>query len=113
MGRAGFPAALRAAPYCHANHRYTIYFVAEFNRPFTSFGTWDGPVVNKGQHSVSGVHTGGWVAFDTTKYRDVEMRIASRLTSEIASAWKNLGAAEIPAWDFGTVRQAAHARVES
>ena len=100
--------SVTSGAYCHANHRYTIYFVAEFNRPFTSFGTWDGPAVNKGQKSVNGAHAGGWVGFDTTKYRDVEMRIALSYVS-VASAWKNLEV-EIPGWDFGTVRQAGHAR---
>ena len=62
--------------FCHAANRYTVYFAAEFNRPFTSFGTWNGPTVSKGQRSAKGVHTGGWVEFDTTKNHDVEMRIA-------------------------------------
>jgi predicted alpha-1,2-mannosidase len=92
--------------FCHSSNRYTIYFAAEFNRPFTSFGTWNGPLVSKGQRSVEGAHTGGWVGFDTTKDHGVEMRIALSYVS-VANAWRNLEA-EIPGWDFNAVRQAAH-----
>jgi predicted alpha-1,2-mannosidase len=98
--------SVTSGAYCHANHRYTIYFVAEFNRPFTSFGTWDGPAVNKGKRSAQGAHTGGWVGFDTTKDHDVEMRIALSYVS-VANAGKNLDA-EISGLDFDAVRQAAH-----
>ena len=34
--------------------KYTVYFAAEFSRPFASFGTWSGASVNKGQRSVTG-----------------------------------------------------------
>jgi len=98
--------SVSSGAFCHSTNRYTIYFAAEFDRPFTSFGTWSGAAVNKGQRSVQGAHTGGWVGFDTTKNHDVEMRIALSYVST-ANAWKNLDA-EIPGWDLGAVRQAAH-----
>jgi predicted alpha-1,2-mannosidase len=94
--------------YCHANHRYTVYFAAEFNQPFARFGTWDGPTLNSGQRSTQGVHTGGWVAFGTGQNHNVEMRIALSYVS-VANARKNL-AVEIPGWNFAVVRQAAHDR---
>jgi putative alpha-1,2-mannosidase len=49
------------------SNKYTVYFVAEFNRPFTKFGTWNDSAVNGGQRSAHGPHTGGFVGFDTTK----------------------------------------------
>jgi len=86
--------------------KYTVYFAAEFSRPFTGFGTWNGPSVNKGQRSVTGPGTGGWVEFDTMKNHDVVMRIALSYVS-VANARMNL-AREIPGWDFDAVHQAAH-----
>ncbi|MGA3324649.1 MAG: GH92 family glycosyl hydrolase [Terriglobia bacterium] len=88
--------------------KYTVYFAAEFSRPFTSFGTWNGPSVNNGQRSVTGPGTGGWVGFDTTKDQVVEMKVALSYVSE-ANARMNL-AREIPGWNFGAVREAAHNR---
>ncbi len=88
--------------------QYTVYFAAEFDRPFTSFGTWKGAIVNKGQRSVEGLGTGGWVGFDTTQNHAVLMRVAISYVS-IANAQMNL-AKEIPGWKFETVREAAHAR---
>ncbi len=100
--------SVTSGAYCHANHRYTVYFAAEFSRPFASFGTWSGPEVNSGSRTVSGVHTGGWVAFDTTAHQEVEMRIALSYVSA-AKARKNLEA-EIPGWDFDAVRTAGHSK---
>lgn len=88
--------------------KYTVYFAAEFNRPFASFGTWSGGTVNKGQRTVTGPSTGGFVSFDTDKNQVLEMKVALSYVSE-ANARMNL-AKEIPGWDFGAVREAAHKR---
>jgi len=89
-------------------NKYTVYFAAEFNRPFNTFGTWKGASVNKGQRSVEGPETGGWVGFDTTQDHDVVMRVALSYVS-IANARKNL-AKEVPGWNLEQVREAAHDR---
>jgi predicted alpha-1,2-mannosidase len=88
--------------------KYTVYFAAEFNRPFSSFGTWNGPSVNKGQRSASGPGTGGFVGFDTAKDHVIGMKVALSYVSA-ANAGKNLDK-EIPGWEFDAVRQAAHDR---
>lgn len=88
--------------------KYTVYFAAEFSRPFNHFGTWNGDSVNAGQRSVTGPGTGGFVSFDTTKDRVVEMKVALSYVSE-ANARINL-AREIPGWNFAAVQQAAHDR---
>ncbi len=90
------------------DNKYTVYFAAEFNRPFISFGTWSGASVDKGQRSVAGGQTGGFVEFDTTNDRRVEMKIGLSYVSA-DKARKNLGR-EIPGWNFETVRQAARDR---
>jgi predicted alpha-1,2-mannosidase len=91
-----------------APNKYTVYFVAEFNRPFTKFGTWNDSAVNGGQRSARGPHTGGFVGFDTTKDQVVELKVALSYVS-IENAWKNLNK-EIVGWDFDAVRESAHGR---
>jgi predicted alpha-1,2-mannosidase len=87
---------------------YTVYFAAEFSRPFASFGTWSIANVSEGQRSVRGPGTGGYVEFDTTRDPVVEMKIALSYVSA-AKARKNLEG-EIPGWNFDAVRQASHNR---
>jgi len=87
-----------------AQNLITVYFAAEFNRPFTQFGTWRGASVNRGRRSVSGAQTGGFVEFDAGQ--PVEMKVALSYVSEV-KARKNLES-EIPDWGFDAVRQAGH-----
>jgi predicted alpha-1,2-mannosidase len=101
--------SVSAGNFCRETRdKYTVYFAAEFSRPFSSFGTWKDASVTKGQRLVEGPVTGGWVGFDTTQNQKVVMRVALSYVST-ANARKNL-AMEIPGWDFNTVRQAAHER---
>jgi predicted alpha-1,2-mannosidase len=87
-----------------AQNPVTVYFAAQFNRPFTQSGTWRGATLNPGQRSVSGAQTGGFVEFDAGQ--PVEMKVALSYVSEV-KARRNLEA-EIPDWGFDAVRQAAH-----
>jgi predicted alpha-1,2-mannosidase len=94
--------------FCGGPNKYTVYFVAEFNRPFAKFGTWKDSAVNHGQRSAIGPHTGGFVGFDTTKQQLVELKVALSYVS-IQNAWKNL-AKEIAGWDFEAMRKSGHDR---
>ncbi len=87
---------------------YTVYFAAEFSRPFEDFGTWSIWNVSEGQRTVRGPGTGGFVEFDTTKDPVVTMKIALSYVSA-AKARQNLER-EIPGWNFDAVREAAHNR---
>ena len=87
-------------------NKYTVYFAAEFNRPFTRFGTWTGPSLHPGRRSLAGAQSGGFVEFDTTTSQVVEMKVALSYVSA-EKARKNLEA-EIPGWDFDAVREAGH-----
>ncbi len=87
---------------------YTVYFSAEFSRPFTGFGTWEGPAVSRGVRSVRGAKTGGYVEFDTTQVQAVQMRVGLSYVSA-AKARENLES-EIPGWNFEAVRKAARAQ---
>ncbi len=87
-------------------NKYTVYFAAEFNRPFTRFGTWSGPSLHPGRRSLTGAKSGGFIEFDTTAGQVVEMKVALSYVSA-EKARKNLEA-EIPGWDFDAVREAGH-----
>jgi predicted alpha-1,2-mannosidase len=87
-------------------NKYTVYFAAEFNRPFTRFGTWTGPSLDRGRRSLTGAQSGGFVEFDTTSSQVVQMKVALSYVSA-EKARKNLDA-EIPGWGLDAVREAGH-----
>ena len=89
------------------NH-YTVYFAAEFNRPFGRFGTWAGRSLVEGRRSLAGAQTSAFVMFNTTKDQVVKMKVALSYVSA-ENARKNLEA-EIPGWDFERVREAGQER---
>ena len=94
--------------FCGGPNKYTVYFVAESNRPFARFGTWKDSAVNHGQRSARGPHTGAFVGFDTTKDQVVDLKVALSYVS-LENAWKNL-AEEIVGRDFDAVRNSARNR---
>jgi predicted alpha-1,2-mannosidase len=99
---------------------YTLYFQAEFDHPFASTGTWQNDSVSAGSTTasggtgygsdgfpVAGRGSGGFVTFDTTDGKPVNVRVGISFVSQ-ANAKANLDA-EIPAGtSFDTVRQAAY-----
>ncbi|MFT4249403.1 MAG: GH92 family glycosyl hydrolase [Pseudomonas sp.] len=55
-------------------HQYTTWFRIEFDRPFTSFGTWSGEGgVPGSRHGMQGElrHNGAWLSFDLDQGRSV------------------------------------------
>ena len=95
--------------FCGTRNRYVLYFAAEFDRPFNSFGSWDGERV---LHGVSpargGRQTGGFVTFDTSDGGAVRMKVGVSYVS-VEKARANLRA-ENGAWDFEGVRMRARVR---
>ena len=77
--------------------RYPVYFVARFNRPFASSGTF----------KAEGQGAGGWVSFDTTTERTVTMRAGISFV-DLEGARRNLDA-EAPSFDFDAMRRSARA----
>ncbi|MFJ8196489.1 GH92 family glycosyl hydrolase [Streptomyces sp. NPDC096152] len=61
--------AVTGRGFCMDTLPYTVYTVTRFDRPFTAYGTWDGPTVTAGSSTGRG---GAYVRFDTTKDRTVE-----------------------------------------
>jgi len=105
-GKQKISGSVATSGFCSYPNKYTVYFAAEFNRPFAKFGTWKGSAVKDGSRSASGPQAGGFVGFDTTKDQVVELKVALSYVS-VANAWKNLDK-EIPGWDFDGTRQSAH-----
>jgi predicted alpha-1,2-mannosidase len=107
---------------------YTLYYHAEFSRPLKTVGVWSATVPNKidlktistpeyaaacraaqvlpGVREQEGQHLGFYAEFPTQD-KDVIMLKAGISYVSIANAKANL-AAEIPSWDFDSVRQQAH-----
>ena len=84
---------------------YTVYFWAEFDRPFQSFGTWSGEKKNPGATSASGKGFASYLVFDCSSKQRVRMKVGVSFVSA-ANAKMNLDA-EIPNWNFNAVRTAA------
>ncbi len=98
---------------------YTLYFVAHFDAPFVSTGTWQDTAVRPGTTSASGGTTygakgfvppakgsGGWVELDTSKSPSVGVRVGISYVSE-KSAEANLRAENPTGATFAAIRQKA------
>lgn len=92
----------------------TLYFVAEFSKPFTSFGTWnesyakpesDGGFINPYKTAESGKEVGVFLDYSTTLGEEVLVKVAVSHVS-IDGAKKNLES-ELPGWDFNHVHKEA------
>jgi len=85
--------------------RYTIYFAAEFDRPFTGFGVWNNDVMVPNARTNSNSATAAYLTFDTTTNPVLQVRVGISYVS-ISNAWLNLNT-ENPGWDFNAVKNAA------
>ncbi|MFJ9537385.1 GH92 family glycosyl hydrolase [Streptomyces sp. NPDC101225] len=65
--------AITGRGFCQDTKPYTVYTITRFDRPFTTYGTWDGSTVTAGAKTGSG---GAYVRFDTTEDRTVEATTA-------------------------------------
>ena len=79
------------------------YFVIQFSKPFTSFGTWDGDNITASSAEQYGTRMGAYIGFATHKDEMVEVRIATSFIS-IEQARINLDK-ELKGKDFKTVVQ--------
>jgi predicted alpha-1,2-mannosidase len=89
-----------------ANRAYTLYFAAQFARPFQSVRTWTSNTVADAT-AAEGKSCGAILTFDTAANPVVQVRVGISYVS-LANARANL-AAENPGWDFSAVRQQADA----
>ena len=65
--------AITGRGFCQDTKPYTVYTITRFDRPFTAYGTWDGPAVTAGSRAG---HGGAYLRFDTTHDRTVEATTA-------------------------------------
>ncbi len=108
---------------------YTLYFVAKFDKDFTSFGTWKDATLNAGATTASGgtsyaggssggvnaagglptpgKGSGAYVQFDTTAGQPVGVRVGVSYVDP-AGAQANLDAEQPAGTSFDSVAQKAH-----
>ena len=94
--------------FCGTGTNYTLHFVALFDRPFSSAGTWDGSGISPATAACSGTTCGSFATFDTTKVRQVVMKVGISFVST-QDAMENLRA-EDPGWSVQRVASEAHSR---
>lgn len=94
--------------FCGTGTDYTLHFVARFQRPFASSGTWSAGGVGPGTTSCTGPSCGAYVTYDTTaaRRRQVLVKVGISFVSA-ADAAQNLRV-EDPGWSVATVAAAAH-----
>jgi predicted alpha-1,2-mannosidase len=78
------------------------YFVIQFSKPFTSFGTWEDDNIHPGSNQQSGHRMGGYITFPTAQGEEIKVKISTSFIS-LDQARDNLKR-EIPDWDFDRVR---------
>ncbi|HXW76672.1 MAG TPA: GH92 family glycosyl hydrolase, partial [Candidatus Eremiobacteraceae bacterium] len=91
--------------FCGSPDEFTVYFVAEFDRPMTSFGAWSAERATPGLGDSSGPAAGGWATFDATGGATIKMKVGVSFVG-IEGARANLQT-EILGWDFDAVRAQA------
>ena len=90
-----------------------LYFVAEFSKPFTYYGTFDndlktpesGGSIWPYKNGETGKNIGAFVTFRTTENEQILVKVGISYTS-IEGAGRNLNT-EIPHWDFDRTRNEA------
>jgi predicted alpha-1,2-mannosidase len=95
------------APFKPDTFTYRVYFSAQFDRPFASFGVWDGERRTPNGREVHSASAAAYLGFDTTRKQAVEMRIAISYVDQ-AGAEENLQA-EQNNLDLDGLRQRTHA----
>jgi predicted alpha-1,2-mannosidase len=98
--------SVSAGQFCDMPNKYTLYYAAEFNHTFSSYGTWAGSNVTAGSATASGTSSGGWVTFDTSDGKPVLMKVALSYVST-ADAQANLKA-EDQGWSVSDVASQTH-----
>ncbi|MFD9963952.1 GH92 family glycosyl hydrolase [Amycolatopsis sp. NPDC058986] len=91
--------------FCGSSRTYRIFYVIQFDRAPSGFGTWLGDKVTDGSSSAGGTNSGGYLTFDTSGNTTVQAKVGISFVS-VANARANLDA-ENSGFDFAAVRAAA------
>jgi predicted alpha-1,2-mannosidase len=111
VGRNGITGQVTSGQFCGTGTNYTLYFSAQFSRPFTSAGSWNGTAVTPGASSCHGMACGAYVTFNTEQQRTVLMKVGISFVS-VGNATANIRA-EDPGWSLSRVEDAATTRWNS
>ena len=85
---------------------YFVYFYGQFDRPFSSFGTYQGDTITPNvRDALRSQNNGGWVKF--ANGGQVNLRVGVSYVST-ANARLNMQT-EVPSWGFDAIRNAAQA----
>ncbi|MBP2335391.1 putative alpha-1,2-mannosidase [Saccharothrix coeruleofusca] len=104
VGERTIEGRVRAGRFCAGQDEHTVYFTAQFDRPFTSFGTWRGSTPAPGSRDAAGQGgNGAWVGFDATTDRDVVLKVGLSYTG-VEGARRNLAAETGDSFDFDATR---------
>lgn len=97
---------MKSGGFCGNNRNdYTVYFCAQFERPFAHFGTWTKADRMEQSATARGDGIAAYLTFDCTKQETVAMKVGLSFVSE-ANARLNLDR-EIPKWNFAAIKSAA------
>ncbi len=91
--------------FCGTGNKYTVYFAAQFDHNFSSYGTWNGDSVTAASSSAQGSQSGAYVQFATDSGTPVLVKAGVSYVST-ANALANLNS-ENSNWDFNAVKTAA------
>lgn len=93
-----------ATKVAHTKHDYTLYFVAQFDRPFQSAKTWTDDSISD-TATAQATNCGAILTFDASTNYAVQVRVGISYVS-LANARANL-MAENQGWDFHTIHHNA------
>ncbi len=80
---------------------YVIYFNVIFDKPFMTFGSWQGDKKNAGQAYATGKDIAAYISFDPSVAQNVTMKAGISYVS-LENAKENLNI-EIPGWELAKV----------
>jgi len=95
----------RAGGFCLRKNEYTIFFVVQFNKAFSSSGTWNDMGISFVNKEEKGKKTGCFVSFKTKENEEILVKIGLSFVS-IQNARENLNA-EQSVWNFDRIKKTA------
>jgi predicted alpha-1,2-mannosidase len=101
VDHSGITGQVTSGQFCQTGTSYTLYFSAQFSRPFASAGGWHGSSVTPGATSCHGKSCGAYVTFNTEKSPTVLMKVGISFVS-VRNATANIRA-EDAGWSLSRV----------
>lgn len=91
--------------FCGSETPYKVYYVAVFDQPSISSGTWKNKEIHQSNKEESGENSGAFFTFDVSARKTIKYKFAISYVS-IANAYQNLNA-ESKGWDFNGIKNKA------